>query len=555
LVSVPRIQRSLIRVLPLLAALCLASQLPAQAVAGVGDDAIPLPKGGYRFLLSGLWNDYSSVYPAGGGDRTKLLTPYVTSSAGTALFPQLTAAESGIRTLSGNNAFSLSLGTLDAAGEVRQSIAPLAIDYGVTRRVSVRLLVPYVESRDATQLLLNRVGTGANVGVNPAFVTTSSAQARALNGAVVAQIDAARTALSDEITRCSVAAATNCDAIRANPGAAQNLLTQALATRTAVVNVYGDATRGGAPVVPVTGSTVQAGVVQTIDGLRTGFAAYGIGTIANGLAPAPATTVMGPAGITRIATDSSFGLRYTNVGNTRRAGIGDVDLTATVLLFDSFNADQAQRLLRTTRGIRSSLTGGWRFGMAGADRTDDPFDVPIGEGANALLLRSTTDFVWSRTAWVSATLRAVKPLSDNVAVALPFRGPSDAFVPYTVASAARSLGTRFDLEVAPRMSVGDFFGVSGALLLRHWGADQYDAGNDESSVPGMSVLDVPSRTLRAAAIGVSFSTLASYARGRSRFPAEIIYTHTEPLGASGGVTPALSSERLELRVYTGFPRR
>jgi hypothetical protein len=56
-------------------------------------------------------------------------------------------------------------------------------------------------------------------------------------------------------------------------------------------------------------------------------------------------------------------------------------------------------------------------------------------------------------------------------------------------------------------------------------------------------------------LGFSFSTLASYARGRSRFPAEVIYTHTAPLSGSGALTPAISTDRLELRVYTGFPRR
>jgi hypothetical protein len=66
---------------------------------------------------------------------------------------------------------------------------------------------------------------------------------------------------------------------------------------------------------------------------------------------------------------------------------------------------------------------------------------------------------------------------------------------------------------------------------------------------------VASRTLSAAAFGVSFSTLASYARGRSRFPAEVLYTHTAPLGASGGLVPVVASDRLELRIYTGFPRR
>ena len=71
----------------------------------------------------------------------------------------------------------------------------------------------------------------------------------------------------------------------------------------------------------------------------------------------------------------------------------------------------------------------------------------------------------------------------------------------------------------------------------------------------MSAYEMPSRTMHAAAFGASFSTLASYVRGRSRYPAEVIYSHTVPLSGTGGIVPAATSDRLELRVYTGFPRR
>lgn len=530
----------------------------AQAVAGVGDDAIPIPKGGYRLLIAGLWNDHNAVYdPAkpSGRARRPLLGTLATPNFGTGFLPQLSAAQDGIRGLSGVSNFALSLGTLETAGEVRQSIAPIAVDYGVTRRVSLRLLVPYAESRDATQLLLNRTGVTANVGANPAFGAGTGAQARATNGALVTQIEQARTRLAAELARCGNPSATGCEAINANPAGAQALLDRAQRTRANLVTVYGDATRGGAPVVPINGSTVHAGIVSTIGALRTDFNAYGITTISS-TAPAGATTIYGPAGMPVVASDTAFGVGYERLGDTRRAGIGDIDLSATVLLHDTFKADQVRRLLSPTRGVRSAVTVGWRFGTAGADRTEDAFDVPIGEGANALLLRSTTDFLWSRWAWASATVRIVQPIGDRVAIALPVRDEAGMFgAPITVRNAARTLGTRLDLEVSPRVALGQFFGLSGGLLLRRWGTDRYDpaAIATDGSAPASVV--VGSRTMRAAAVGVTFSTLASYARGRSRFPAEVLYTHTSSLGGAGGVVPAVAADRLELRVYTGFPRR
>jgi hypothetical protein len=534
------------------------SSLHAQTVAGLGDDAIPLPKGSKRFLISGLWNDWDAVYtPAatGGSTRRPLLGALATSNAGVAIFPQLASTEAGLRTLTGQSSFALSLGALDATGEVRQSIAPLGVSLGLTRRLSLRLLVPYVESRDVSQLLLNRVGSTANVGMNPAYAASTGVAARSTNGALLSQLDLARTRLTAEITRCASTTATGCDAIRANVGAAQALLIRAGATRTAIAAVYGDAKAGGAPVVPIANGSAQAAVRATIATLRTDFATFGVTNIVEGAAPAGASTIYGPGGISRIVGDTAWKLSYGRVGNTRRAGIGDIDLTASYLLFDSFQADQVRRLLTPSRGVRSMLTAGWRFGTAGADRTDDPFDVPIGDGANALLVRSTTDLVLSRSFWMSATARAVKPLSDEIAVALPLRSDANVFDTFAVRRATRSLGTRVELEVAPRWSFGQFFGISAAYLVRRWGADRYDDGDPASSTPLRGDDAVPSRTMHAAAFGASFSTLASYMRGRSRFPAEVIYSHTIPVAGSGGTTPASTSDRLELRVYTGFPRR
>lgn len=540
------------------AALCAPSRsLTAQAVSGVGDDALQLPRGGMRYVLAGLWNDYDQVFSpnasGGGSKRGPLFGALSLENAGVNLLPRLAETQVQLRTLTGQSSYLMSLGRLEAAGEVRQSIAPLGIEYGVTRRVSLRVLVPYAESRDVTQLLLNRVGSGANVGLNPTY---QSGSAGADNARVVNNLNQARSELSAEITRCGNAMATGCDAIRANPAEAQALVTRTQTVGSAVTAVYGTAANSGSRFIPISGSGAQTSVAQTIGTLRTDFARYGITSIPEQSAPAAATTVLGPGGIPLLASDSSYGVGYQRLGNTRRAGVGDIDLTASVLLYDTFGADQVKRLTTATRGVRSQLTGGWRFGTAGADRTEDAFDVPIGEGANAVLLRSTTDLVWSRTMWLSATIRAAKPLGDRIAVVLPYRTTADFLsAPVTVDDAARSLGMRTDIELAPRFSFGDFFGVSGAYIMRRWGEDKYDAENLNSSVPLMSEMTVPSRTMQAAAVGVTFSTLASYARRRSRFAAEVMYTHTVPISASGGVVPAVVSDRLELRVYTGFPRR
>jgi hypothetical protein len=541
----------------------------AQAVAGSGDDAIPLPRGTTRISVGGLWNDHADRFVARGGAngrgplrREPLLAALATEQAGSGLFPQLLAAEGALRSLTGNSALQLSLGPLQALGDVRQSIAPIVVERGLTRRLGIRLVVPYVESRDNAQLLLNRSGTGATVGVNPAF-GASGAAARLQNGALLQAVDSARGALSAAIVRCQGSAATGCDAIRGDLPGALATAQRAGVVRAALATVYGTATQGGAPVVPVKGSALETAVTGALATLRTDLSRYGITPPGAALTPAAATTVLGPGGVPAMAADSSWRLPYQRFGNTRRAGIGDIDLWATWLLVDSDQGDVRRRLLGNQRAVRTLVGVGWRFGTAGADRTEDALDVPIGEGANALLLRASTDLVLNRSAWLTTTVRATRPFGDDVATVVPARDIAQLFTPFRTAVAARALGMRLEAEVMPRLAIGEYFGVTAGYQLRHWGRDQYterpDSAGQASALASSLALQpwsVPARTLHSAAAGLTFSTLAPALHGASRLAVEVSYQHVRPIAAGGqAAVPAVVTDRLELRVYTGFPRR
>lgn len=543
----------------------LAATAPSaggQAVAGSADDAIPLPRGTTRVTVGGLWNDYAQRFVRDGAGGPLRRQPYLSAlaseGAGVSLFPQLGAAEAALRALTGNGALAISLGPLQAQGDVRQSIAPIVIERGITRRLGLRLVVPYAESRDNAQLFLNRAGTGATVGVNPAF-GSGGATARAQNGALLRAVDSARTSLASAIARCQGGAQAGCDAIRANPQGADAAVQRAVAVAAALRTVYGTATQGGSPVVPISGSALDAAVGSALAALRAEFTRFGVTAPATGLVPAAATTVLGPGGIPAIAADSAWRLPYARFGNTRRAGIGDIDLWATWSLVDSDRGDVRRRLLGNQRAVRSLLAAGWRFGSAGADRTEDALDVPIGEGANALLLRSSTDVVLNRSAWLGATLRATVPMGDQVAALLPARDIPQLFTPFRTGVAARTLGMRLEAELMPRVALGEYFGFTAGYLLRHWGADRFTERPDSAALGAgtpAATWQVPSRTLHSAAAGITFSTLAPALHGASRLALEVSYLHVRPFAAGGmGAVPAMSTDRLELRVYTGFPRR
>ena len=170
-----------------------------------------------------------------------------------------------------------------------------------------------------------------------------------------------------------------------------------------------------------------------------------------------------------------------------------------------------------------------------------------------MLTRSTTDLVLGKALWLSGTIRLVQPLSDQAVLRRPLFVDTALFTPTAVGQAARTLGRRIDAEVAPRLAIGQFFGISGGYQYRRADASQYDFAATDSlpALPQTTGM----WTTQSYMVGVTFSTMSSYVRNRSKWPLEVLYVHTEPLTGSGYGANAVAADRLELRIYTGFPRR
>lgn len=547
------------------AAHCLAQPdtLSGQTSAGVGDDAVPLPSRGARIRIGGLWSSYDQRFapsPNGGSKKGGLFDGFARENFGASDLPILAPAESNIRALSGlGTSFSLSLGALEAQGDVSKSVVPFQLDLGITKRLFVTVVVPYVETTSNSRFVLNRGGQGATVGINPA---RSAPSARATNTTVVQQITASRSALTAEIARCANVAETGggCDAIRANPTGAQALLTDAATFGTQLGALYGTAAAAGAPVVPISQSAAQKAIEDRLAAFRTQFIGFGSNNLDASIRPVAATSIYGSTGLQAIAQDSAFGLQNDSLALGGRAGIGDVDVAATFLWLNTGSAAQYERLNTSRRVLRSSVTGGFRFGTATGGRSGSPFDLPTGDGANALLVKSTTDLVWNRTFWVSGTVRFVKPLADVVFSRFPAIDDTTLFRPFGEVRTERSLGTRTDLEIAPRFGIGRSFALSAAYTLSRLGESTLDAdeaGQRQLAESGVLTIgySTPSLTIQSLQFGAAYSTLSAFTRGKSRWPLEIVYSHGVTLAGSGGVVPATAFDRIELRIYTRFPRR
>jgi hypothetical protein len=537
------------RLLPWLTALLActggARALSAQPVAGVGEDAVPIPARGWRVAIGATWDQWDRRL-VGAGDRRPLLDALSTPALGPAQLPRLAPVEAGVRSLLGSSSFDLSLGPLEARGAVRRASTLLQADVGLTRRVSLGVRVPYVEVVHDAQLVLNRDGTGATVGRNPARTNDG---ARNGNGRVHTLIESARASLASAIASCTdTPDGDGCAPILADLAAANALVARAAEFAAAWRTVYGDgsATPGG-PVVPVTGSDAHTAIGARLAALSTDFARFGTDGIPRAV-PFGADLLYGSAGLQQLAQDTAFGVNADTLDRAFRAGMGDVDVEARVLLFDTWNADQAARLTSGRSGVRLLASAGWRFGAASSAQAAQPFALATGDGVNAMLLRATADAVWKQRAWISATVRGTLPLSDQAVVRFPGVDLPEAFLSGTPQAVTRSLGRQVDLELAPRLNLGEQFGVSAAWRVRSQAADRYLTADGDT-------WERASGTAQFGAIGVTYSTLAPFVRGKSRHAVEVTFVHEVALSANGLVVPSLVRDRLELRVYPGFPRR
>jgi hypothetical protein len=542
-----------------LGALVASTPLVAQRVAGHGDDAIQLPKGSWRVRIGGRWDIANEDFGVNG--RRPLGQRYARDSLGVELIPTLASAEALARRLSGLSALSLSVGQLDARLSERSVRVPMSIELGLTRRVSLGIVVPYVETRSLPDLLLNPTAETGAFGPNPSRVAARSAAATSNTRLLTGALQTARTALMQRLTDCTADVSSNpaCATVIAERGAVDAIIAGSASLRDDVRALYGEQPGTGAAVVPVSGSTADRLIGVRLRGLGKDLSRYGIDSPLATITPSAAITRYGTAGLQSLLRDTAFAIRNDSLRTVRRYGIGDVDLTASFLVLDQVTRANHAPLARFEAprrfAIRSLVEAGWRFGSAGADRPADPFDIAVGSGASALLVRSSTDVLWSSRSWATVTARLVLPQADQLTTRVPL-DINDLFPPEaTTVRAQRTVGRVIDVEVAPRHAISQALGVSAIWRWRSQGSTQWQAVDAPTLTRSFDALE---RTSAASeqriSLGVTYSTLAPFARRRSKHAVELLYEHSEPLSGTSQLA-AVAWDRFELRWYPGYARR
>lgn len=537
----------------LLAAASGAPTLAAQTTLSHLDDAAPVPSGMLRLRVDNAWTRYDQRFTADGlAPLNAELSAY---PLGVAQLPLLASLETGLRTLTGNANTRISLGRLQVGGDARVVTTPLTLDFGLTSRLTIGVVVPIVQTRRVAVAHVNERKLSperANMG----FVSAGSRLAAAQNNAAVAAaFQRAADSLSARIARCQQnPGGTGCAAINANASDAAAARAQAAAFAGAVQALGTDSAR--AILAPRAGSQVAIDVEQQRLALNQRLQQYlgaGYGA-ATGVFIAPYdfsyADLQGrnSTGTTGLLA-STLGGGLDSIHTTERIGLGDVAVRAQMLVLDNFQHDTLplQRFQS-----RLAVGGLVRFATSVPDSGRTLTDIGTGDGAG-FELRSVMDVIVGH---FGSTIAARYAKSFARTVSAPLYGDPEAAFPYPVIGPRqRTAGDVFGLDLTPRWLLDESFSVDALYGLERIGASTYDTPPNVpvALCPGCTLPDVATtsgttRTAQRIGLGVRYSTLDAYVRRRAPYPVEVSFAHLTTVSGDPGV-PKLSREQIRVSIY------
>ncbi|HVZ78512.1 MAG TPA: hypothetical protein VG818_11070, partial [Gemmatimonadaceae bacterium] len=530
-----------------MALLCAASR-DACAQAGLDhlDDATVVPKGLLRLDAMSAWTRYDSRFAPPGSPKSTLPlgAPFSSDSFNLTTYPLLGAAQGAITQMAGAP-FRLSMGAVRSVADARVVTTPLAAEYGLTRRITIGAMIPLVRTRTTLFVRANPAGNEGNVGPNPAMVNASALRQDSL---VAAQLSGAAQALQQALAACqsNPNANANCGTLLARPSDVTALVQQANTFATSVALVYGSSGTGvRSPVVPIASSSTDAAIRQRLVQLDSSFRAF-----LNGgpMITASPVAAAGEAGVSDIENIVHSVTGIDSLRNFDHIGIGDIELSAKVLLVDQFTDSEPHGL-----ATRATFTGTYRLATGQGPTPTNPLDIGTGNGTAQLEGRVATYSQFGRHFGLGATAQLTHSLKSApgpspIPADLPFGVP---YIPKYTPAAPSS----WEITVAPRLQVTP---ALGAYLA--WGLQHFDASS--TAMPSLpfttALLGGPGAyhdgiysaagNTRTIGFGVTYSTLLAFERGAKQLPVDIGFTHLEA-SAGQAMMPKFFRDQIVVRLY------
>jgi hypothetical protein len=537
-------------------ALTLGAVVPAaahaQRVTGPWADATIAPRGVLRVGISPRWEQWNERYSAG-GTREALGAGFTLDSLGPSFIPFLSGLAPSLAALTGLAAPPLSLGSLSTHLDVTQVTTPITLDYGLTPRVGLQAMIPYVKNRVHVSAAANQGGAGATLGFNPAI---SLAGAQQQNALVITSLGTAATTLTAELVRCNGLSDASCTAINADRPGATALVQLAGQVSDAVTTVYGTLAAPGSLYAPVAGSSLHTAVDARLTSLNTQFQSFlGAPTTGEWVTGRPvAAPPIAAADLATLLSDPAYGFSARAFGDYEHSHVGDIEVGAKFLLLDTFGPPATAPLLPRAGALRVAIAGALRLPTGQLDLPDDFTDIGTGDRQADLELRGFADLAIGPRFWTSAVVRVglqrpdrlLRRITDLPGEALPELAREQ--------EVSRDLGDVVEVELAPRYVPNEEFAFSALYRLRSKGADTYRGTFTVTGADGTPLsLDASTlgtgteQTEHLAGFAITFSTVRGHARRTAKWPLEISFVHTQVLAGKG--VPRILANSVAFRIY------
>ena len=523
---------------------------------GPGPEAVTIPRGTLRttilsesILHRGQWNN-GNAEDLGAGFSGPLGAPHLS---------WLGELDEQVAAL-GVTGLNASLGETSLTLRQRLAVTHLGFEYGLSNRLTLSVDAPFVRTR-VEGLLRARGDSGlATAGLNPYFIGSGVPLA---NRTTIDRYSSAATSLTSRRTACqgNPGAFPECATILAEAGQVDALITGAQQFATGLATTYGAQGLGdGLPFVPRAGSEAEQLLLQRVDAFRTGFTRYGVTDITpmTGL-PVGAQTPLTATQLAALVTDPNVGFGAQPMTRTSRQDLGDIDIGVRFNVLDKFAGDSA-RLAANSRGIRQTVGVIFRVGGGNFDLPDNFIDLGTGSGHSAISVRSYTDLVLNDRFWTTVTVGWARGFAHDRDLRIPSFAGVEWLEAWRTSSVRVEPGSVLEMRVAPRWVISDYFSIGSEWRWRSKGEDRHIIATDIMADPPQNAVALLPNVLNSQSDWnehrwgwhVSYSTLAAEARGRSRVPLEIGYTHEQSIASSVGIIPRRWEDRIQIRYYTRF---
>jgi hypothetical protein len=197
---------------------------------------------------------------------------------------------------------------------------------------------------------------------------------------------------------------------------------------------------------------------------------------------------------------------------------------------------------------RVAIGGSYRLATSLTDSAQNLLDIPTGEGGG-FEVRSALDVLAGR---VGGTVAGRYAKSFTRSVNAPLIGGPQSGWPYPLfGPVRRTAGDVLGVDLMPRVYLGEWLALEGQYGFEHTAAPTIvsdSAVNCSSCAPLGSSLLAMASTVQRVGIGVRYSTIDAYLRGRARYPIEVSFRHFETITGDPG-TPKLFRDQIQMRIY------